>query len=373
VTALFFANGFGYGSWIAHLPAFKARLGLSDGQLGLAIMAIALASLVAMPLAGIWIARRGSRGIAVVTGLAASASLVLPFLAPHYLEFVLAGIVLGAAYSTMDVSMNAQGVVVERAAHAPIMSSFHATFSTGGLVGSIFASIMLARFASPSLDGAIVCIVCCALVGVTFRSLARDAAHESGERSGRNAYKATALLGAIAFFGLVGEGGVADWSGLYLRTVGAGIAMAAGGFGAFSFAMAFGRVLGDAIVARFGPRATVVGGALLAASSLALALVVANTEIAYVGFAGVGLGLANIIPVLFSATARVRGVPSGVAIASVSTIGYAGFLLGPPTIGFTSDAFGLRVALALVVAAIAAIALLATAALPRYGATVASS
>lgn len=335
-------------------------------MLGVAILVVAAASLVAMPLAGAWIARRGSRGIAGTMALVASASLVLPFLATNYVAFALAGLVLGAAYSTMDVSMNAQGVVVERASRTPIMSSFHATFSLGGLAGSLVSTVLLARFASPQLDGGLVAFACCVLVGVNCRRLAPDAVAPPAQRSRRNAYSATAILGTLAFFGLVGEGAMADWSGIYLRAVGSGLAASAGGFGAFSVAMALGRFLGDNVVARIGARMTVVCGALFAAASLVLALAFPAPWIAYVCFAGVGLGLANVIPVLFSAAGRLRGVPSGVGIASVSTIGYAGFLLGPPAIGFTSDAVGLRLALGLVVAGILTIALLALRALPVH-------
>ena len=156
---------------------------------------------------------------------------------------------------------------------------------------------------------------------------------------------------------------MADWSGIYLRTIGIGIAASAGGFGAFAVAMAAGRAFGDTIVARFGARATVIGGAYVAAASLATALAIDTPLAAFVGFAGVGLGLANVIPVLFSAAGRLQGVPSGVGIASVSTIAYAGFLLGPPAIGFTSDGVGLRLALGLVVACIVAIGLLGVRAL----------
>ena len=225
------------------------------------------------------------------------------------------------------------------------MSSLHATFSVGGLAGSVASSLMLARFASPPLDGVLVATLCVALVLTAFRALAPDAVHPAHARSKRNAYAATALLGAIAFFGLIGEGAMADWSGIYLRTLGVGLAASAGGFGAFSVAMALGRAFGDTIVARAGARATVLGGSLVAASALAAALGYPHAWLAFAAFAGVGLGLANVIPVVFGAAGRLHGIPSGVGIASVSTLGYAGFLLGPPAIGLTSDALGLRVAL----------------------------
>ena len=175
--------------------------------------------------------------------------------------------------------------------------------------------------------------------------------------------RAVGVLGAIAFFGLFGEGSVGDWSAVYLRSsLDASAAAAAFGFGAFSVAMATSRALGDRIVARFGPRTTLTGGAALAAVSLAAALAIHAPWAAYFGFAGMGLGLANVIPVLFSAAGRMPGVPAGAAIAGVSTIGYIGLLAGPPTIGFVADATGLPLALALVVAFVCAIVALAFAA-----------
>ena len=173
----------------------------------------------------------------------------------------------------------------------------------------------------------------------------------------------------LAFLGLVGEGAMADWSGIYARTLGVAAAASAIGFGAFSVAMSLGRAVGDPLVARFGPRATIAGGASLAAIALGGALVAHGVWAAYLGFACVGLGLANVVPVLFSAAGRAPGIAPSLGIASVSTLGYVGFVVGPPVIGFTSDAYGLRAALWLVVAAIGAIAVLvpATSLGTRYG------
>ena len=159
---------------------------------------------------------------------------------------------------------------------------------------------------------------------------------------------------------------MSDWTGIYLRSsLGVAAAGSAAGFGAFSIAMALGRASGDRLVALFGPRRTVAGGAALAALALGGALALHTVWSAYLGFACVGFGLANVIPVLFSAAGRAPGFAPGVGIALISTIGYGGFVVGPPAIGFTSDAFGIRIALALVVAALVAIALLTRVALPR--------
>lgn len=367
VTALFFANGFGFGAWVAHLPLFKTRLGLSDGVLGSALFCASLASLVAMPLLGTLIARYGSRGAATGASIAASVLLVLPFLAASLLEFVFAAIAIGAAYSAMDVAMNAQAVALEARRARAIMSSFHAFFSTGGLVGSVASALLIARGLSIEADGAIVALTACAFVAVALPFLTGEAEVAQAAQSRRaqlNALRPVALFGALAFLGLVGEGAMSDWSGIYLRSsLAVAAAASAAGFGAFSIAMAVGRGLGDAIVARAGAARTLVAGSLLATAALAGALLVHTAWAAYLGFVLVGLGLANVIPILFSAAGRVRSLPPGVGIASVSTLGYAGFLVGPPAIGFTSDAFGLRIALTLVVVCIAAIAMLAPKAL----------
>ena len=374
MLALFFVNGFGFGAWVAHLPLFKARLAISDGQVGLALLGAAVASLVSMPLVGSSIARFGSRHVCWVTSTAACAALVLPFYATSYVPFVAAAIVIGAAYSAFDVTINAQAVAVEAAAARPIMSSFHALFSFGGLVGSGFSAVLIARRFPFAAGGTCVAAACLVVVVAALPKLAPDrpadgaASRGAAAPSGRK--RALALLGVLAFLGLVGEGAMSDWTGIYLRSsLGVAAAGSAAGFGAFSVAMALGRASGDRLVALFGSRRAVAGGAALAAAALGGALAVHTVWAAYLGFACVGLGLANVIPVLFSAAGKAPGLAPGVGIALISTIGYGGFVIGPPVIGFTSDALGIRLALSLVVAALCAIAVLTGVALPRAAAS----
>lgn len=329
----------------------------------------ALASLVTLPLAGRWIARRGSHGIAVVASLAAIPTLVLPYAAPTYLTLLAATFAIGIAYSAMDVSMNAQAVLVERAAGRPIMSSFHAIFSCGGLAGALVTALALAAGSTALRDTVVVAslaeiVLACAVAYLVADAPSRESSAERVARvrrpRRRDLARALALLGVLAFFGLVGEGAMADWSAIYIRTsLAASVATAAAGFGAFSFAMAVGRFAGDAIVARFGGKIALEAGAILAASALVFPLLVHTVWASFVGFALVGLGLANVIPVTFSIAGRMRGLRAGVGIAGVSTLGYAGFLVGPPVIGFVSDAVGLRLGLGLVAVGIAAIGLLA--------------
>lgn len=370
VSTLFFVNGFTYGTWVAHLPVLKARLALGDGALGIALLSAAVASIVSLPLAGAWIARRGSRGICIAASLAAIPTLALPYVAPTFATLLAATFVLGAAYSAMDVSMNAQAVVVERGVARPIMSSFHGVFSLGGLAGSFVTAALLAAGGGAVHNTVIVATISETVLFVAVAFLAGDAisrasdgsrAAARGQRKPRRAlFARVGLLGALAFSGLVGEGAMADWSAIYVHTsLGTSVATAATAFGAFSFAMALGRFAGDAIVARLGRRPTLAAGAVVATCALVVALVVPAVWASFAGFACVGLGLANVIPVTFSIAGRMRGLEAGVGLAGVSTVGYAGFLVGPPLIGFVSDAVGLRLALGLVALGIAAIALLA--------------
>ncbi len=367
ITLLFSANGFGFGAWVAHMPAFKAALELSDGTLGLALLGAALASLVAMPLAGAAIARRGSRGVALASGIAASLSLALPFLAQTYAVFVAAAIVIGAAYSTFDVAMNAQAVACETRVRKPLMSSFHAAFSFGGLFGSLASMVTISRGFGRTVDGLVAAAICVALVAIAIPSLLDDPLPPRAPAAAvARARRLLLPLGAIALLGLLSEGAMADWSGVYLRDVlRQPAATSAAGFGAFSIAMAFGRLAGDRIVVRFGQRGTLAGGATLAAGALGAALLAPDPVITFAAFAIVGLGLANVVPIVFGTAGHVPGLGAGVGIAAVSTLGYAGFVVGPPAIGLTADAFGLRWGLGLVVASIAAIAGVAPLALGR--------
>ncbi len=367
---MFFANGFGYGAWIAHLPVFKAHLALSDGAIGLSLLGGSCASLVTMPLVGRAIGRTGSRPVCIAASLCAGASLVLPFFAPNALAFAVAIVVIGSAYSAFDVAINAQAVALQPHYERPIMSSFHAVFSFAGLIGAALSAAMIARGFGLERDGATIALLCLLVAVAAAFALVRDAPERAGlgrvprERIREAAAwrdPALVALGALAFLGLVGEGAMADWSGIYLRTsLGVGAAASAIGFGAFSVMMGIGRATGDAVVARIGPRRTLVAGATLAALALAFALGAHRVWAAYLGFALVGIGLANVVPIVFSRAGADPRLRPGVGIATVSTVGYVGFLVGPPAIGLAADRFGIHAALTLVVVSIAGAAILAS-------------
>lgn len=351
VTAYFLVPGIVFGSWVARIPAVKRSLGLSDGELGIALLGIAAGALLAMPATGWLIARWGSRRITIIAGVAICGALVLPPWATGLLPLMLTLALLGAANGTLDIAMNAQAVAVERRYRRPIMSTIHGAFSIGGLTGAGTAGLVATWGIGvrPHLLGVAVVMLLVVVVAAPRLLPARDAGGTGGPAFARPS-RALTGLGAIAFCSLLIEGAMADWSAVYLReTLETSAGLAAAGFAAFSLTMAGGRFTGDRLNARFGPVAIIRGGGALVVLGLGLGLVIATPIAGLIGFALVGAGLAATFPVVLSAAGRAAGASAGATIAAVATVGYTGFLAGPPVIGLVAEVTGLRAGLGVVV------------------------
>lgn len=361
LSALFLLNGVGIASWAAHVPFIKQRFGFSDAILGFALLSMSLGSVVTLLGGGQLIARFGSRRVIIVAALVFCLVLALLMLVPRAPLLFLLLPCFGACIGAMEVGINVQAVEVEKRYARPIMSTFHALFSVGGLLGAAIAAFSLAWNVPPSVHMAIIALVLVAIVIVGVPHLLRaEPSQEAGGATLALPRGPLLGLGVLAFFCLVAEGAMADWSAVYLRDrLGTDAAFAAAGYAAFSVAMAAGRFGGDALRARTGAVLLVRASALLAALGLGVALLVAQPVAALLGFACVGLGLANIVPILFTAAGRTAGVASEIGIAAVASFGYFGFLIGPPLIGFVAQATSLSWGLALVALFIALIALLA--------------
>lgn len=360
-AVVFFLNGAGSANWVVRIPDMQARLGLGDGALGLALLGVAAGALAAMFPTGGLIARYGSRPVARVAAIAFAGALALPPLAPNLPLLALALVALGAGNGALDVAMNAQAATVERRYGRPIMSSFHALFSVGGLVGAGVGGSVAGHGIGPTpqLAGAALVVgVVSILVTPGMLPASADAApdHAPFARPSR----VLLALGVVAFCVLLGEGAMADWSALYLRDgTGAGPGLAAAGYASFSLAMAAGRFAGDRLTMRVGRARLVRAGGALAALGLASALALARPWAAIVGFGVVGAGLSIVFPAVLAAAGGLPGSTPGTAIAAVSTFGYAGLLAGPPLIGFVAQAFTLRSGLAVVVVTSLMVAVLA--------------
>jgi fucose permease len=364
VSVIFFINGVILASWVPHIPAVKQHLRIGDGELGLVLLSMAAGAVGALSAAGWFVRRFGSRAMTTTAAIGLCLVLPLPVLSPNVPLVALSLLLLGAWNGTLDVSMNAQAVVVERRYARPIMSSFHGLFSVGGLVGAACAGLVIWLGASPVQHVVGTTIVALMLVGAALPSLLSENSGGSGtEPAFARPTGRLRKLGLLAFAALLTEGAMADWSAVYLRdSLASSAALAAGGFAACSMMMAVGRFAGDRVVGAFGAGTVLRGSGMFAAAGLALALLIGTPIAAIVGCGMVGLGIANAIPILFSRAGNVPGVDPAVGLAAVATTGYLGFLTGPPFIGLVAELATLRLALGLVVACCVLIAVYAGAA-----------
>jgi MFS family permease len=351
---LFLVHGLVVSTWISRIPAVKAALKLNDAVLGLALLGIAVGAVCTIPVTGWLIGRFGSKKVCIASSSAFCCSLVLPALAFDALGLAIALLIFGATAAAMDVSMNAHGVEVEKGVGKPTMSRFHGMFSLGGMLGAGIGGIIARQEIGPlphfGISGAIYLAAVLLISGLLLNTHRHD--ETGGHHLPLNKIpRVLFALSAIGFCILLAEGAMADWTALYLKQIlNADSGTAAAGYAVFSAAMAIFRFLGDFITARLGPMRTVRTGSLVAATGLLWALCAHIPGWALPGFAAAGAGFSVIIPLVFGSGGRVESVHPGAGIATVTGIGYLGFIVGPPTIGFASQLFTLRYALGVVVA-----------------------
>lgn len=362
VATTFFVNGTLIGVWAANIPLVKEALGLDAQFLSYALFSAAFGALAGMPFGGKLIAKFGSARVTLVSGLGALVTFPAAMLAPSYAVLLSVLVAAGFANGVMDVAMNAHGALVEQRISRPVMSSFHAAWSTGGLIGSGFVWLALNTLGTKLLVFGMAVVLLAAFLLAISRYLSStldqvaDAAHFALPS------RQTLALGSIAFLGMLSEGAVLDWSGVYLRELLASPSLAASGVAGFSGTMALSRFFGDGLRAKFGAASLVRGSAIISLAGLIVALLARGPLLAALGFALMGVGVGNIAPVIYGAAGRLKGVESGVAIASVLTMGYAAFLLGPPLIGFVAQLTTLQFGLGLVGIACALIAVFSSSA-----------
>jgi len=360
VVVVFATNGIIFGNWAVRIPAVKAELGLSNASLGLALLVPAVGALISMPLTGALSAHVGSRAATAATGLIFLLVPGLLGLAPSLPWLVPALFLFGLGFGGLDVAMNAQAVEVERAMGRPVMSSFHAAFSAGALIGSLTGALAATAGISVAVHlattGLVLLAICLPLIPWMLREppAAEDRGPLFALPTGR-----LVPLAAIALVVLLAEGAVADWSAVHLRqTLGAAPGTAGLAFTGFSLTMVLGRLAGDRVVAARGRAWTVRWSAVIGATGGLLAALVPSIGAVVVGFAALGVGLACVVPLVFIAAAGDDPEP-GPALAAVSTPGYVGFLIGPPAIGALAEVVGLGPALLLLPVLLAGVAALA--------------
>ncbi|MGJ5035091.1 MULTISPECIES: MFS transporter [unclassified Bradyrhizobium] len=340
----FFVAGFGIACWAPLVPFAKQRLGVDDATLGLLLLSLGVGSVASMLAAGLLTAHYGSKPVVIVSGIALALFLPLLAIAATPATLALALFAFGAALGSLDVAVNIQAIDVERLSERPLMSGFHAQFSIGGFAGSGVMTALLAFDVAPLLGTLACCALALAAMIVAAPRLMASKPAQSGPLLVLP-HGAVLLLAALAAIMFLVEGAMLDWSALLLAGSGRLPAAQAGlGYIMFSIAMTAGRLVGDAVVARIGDRATLLGGSATAIAGFVLLLTAPWVAAAMAGFALIGLGASNLVPVLFRRAGAQTAMPVGLAVAAVTTAGYSGVLLGPAGIGFIAAATSLPAA-----------------------------
>jgi MFS family permease len=363
VTAVFVVHGAVFGTWAARIPAVRDDLGLSEGQLGLALLALAAGSFAGLPFSAWTVGRQGSRATARLGIVLFAALLPLAAVAPNLGLLAALLFCFGAAGAAADVAMNAHGLAVEGLYPRAIFSSLHAGWSFGGLVGAALAGLVARAGIGADTHFAVAGLVLAAAgLVLSARLLGPEADRPEQPAPLRLPPRRLLPLAVLAFCVLFGESAAHDWSAVYVAgPLGGSDGIAAFTFAAFATTMTLFRLAGDLLTGRFGATAMTRAGGLLAAGGMALPLLVREPVAAVAGFGLVGAGLAGIVPILYRAAGSLPGIPAGHGLAALTTVGYSAFVVGPPAIGFLADAIGLGGALWLVVALLATTPALASA------------
>lgn len=353
---IFFIAGFATASWAAIVPFVKANTGANDATLGLLLLCFGVGALIAMPLTGAIAAKFGCRKLMVASTIAFC--LLLPLLpAISHIGILIVGLLLfGVGIGLTDCAMNIQAVIVDKASEKPIISGFHGYYSVGGIVGAGAMSAILLMGTPPIAAAIIISLVSLLLLSISFKGFLSYANAPTGPLIAIP--KGIVLvIGIICFAIFLAEGTVLDWSAVFLiEHYGLEESLGGLGFAAFATTMTIGRLTGDKIVMRVGSARVVFWGALLACIGFMIAVLSPYLSIAIIGYALVGAGCSNIVPVMFSSIGKQNTMPEALAVPAVSTLGYLGILAGPAAIGFVAFQFTLATALLTIAALLVIIA-----------------
>ncbi|MHC8410406.1 MFS transporter [Pseudomonas sp. Hz4] len=353
----FFIAGFGIAAWAPLVPYAKARAGLDEGTLGLLLLCLGVGSILAMPMAGMLATRFGCRRVVSAGVLLICAALPLLATVSTIPALIAALFMFGAGLGTVDSTVNLQAVIVERASGKTMMSGFHGLFSLGGIVGAAGVSALLGFGVSPL--GATLVVIVMLLI-----ALFKAAPHllPYGSESSGPAFAVphgiVLFIGGMCFIVFLAEGAALDWSAVFLaQERGIDTAYAGLGYAAFALTMTVGRLTGDVIVRRLGATRVIVFGGLTAAAGLFVATFAPSWEAALVGYALLGVGCSNIVPVLYTAVGKQTVMPESIAVPAITTLGYAGILAGPALIGFIAHGSSLSFAFGLMAVLLVAVAI----------------
>ncbi|GAB3323327.1 MFS transporter [Larkinella ripae] len=350
VGALFFLQGLSFASWASRIPSIQQTLGLSDAELGGVLLALPAGLMLSLPIAGWLTTKIGSRKVATLAvGLYALTLLSLG-LAQSIPQLMGCLFVFGLVGNMANISINTQAVGVEALYKRPVMASFHGLWSLAGFAGAMLGALMIGAGIVPYQHFAAVLFFALAALAIASRYiLPEDAGTRADQPLFAKPDKALLILGIIAFCAMICEGAMFDWSGIYFKKVVlADKAMVGAGYTAFMSTMALGRFIADWFATRYGLKRTLQLSGVLIASGLLTSVTLPYLSTAILGFFLVGFGVSSVVPLVYSAAGKSTVLSPGVALAAVSTIGFLGFLIGPPLIGFVAGATSLRISFTII-------------------------
>jgi fucose permease len=348
VRLQFFVAGVLFASFGVHVPTIKLHYALGEQALAIAMLAAGVGAVATLTQAGRWVGRLGARRAALLSGGATALCLALLLSSHAYAGLLAVMVVFGVGTSLFDVSINAAAGELEQRAGRSLMSGFHGMFSLGGMVGAGLGSLLLSHEVGGTTHLVAMAVLGAAAIGGAGAVMLRTIAGSDAKGGFELPRGLLALLGVLGALGLIAEGAMYDWSVLYMKQeLASDASFAALAYASFSAAMAAARFGGDWIRERLSPAVLMSGSAALAAVSMAAVLLIGHPTVALVGFALVGFGFANVVPVLFSAAAKVDANPAH-GIAVVASVGYLGMMAGPPLIGIIAEHASLTLGLATV-------------------------
>lgn len=343
-SVFFFIAGLTFATWASRIPAIQAKLHLSDGALGGVLFALPLGLMLSLPLSGWLVSRYGSRPMMIAGALFYPAILLLLASSPSVIQLTISLFAFGVMGNLINIAMNTQAVGVESLYGRSVMASFHGLWSLAGFTGALIGGFFVSEGISPLIHFSIIAALAVILVLLFFKnSLPHDIGNQEPQKLFVKPDRRILLLGLIAFCTLLCEGAMADWSGVYFKKiVEAPASMITLGYVAFTAMMATGRFLGDWLVTKLGVKNMLQISGTMITSGLLLSVLFPYLVTATIGFFLVGFGVSSVVPIVYGLAGKSKTMSPGTALASVSTIGFLGFLIGPPVIGFIAQAVSLR-------------------------------
>jgi MFS family permease len=349
-SVFFFIAGLTFSTWASRIPDIQNKLHLSDAGLGGVLFALPVGLMVSLPISGWLVSKYGSRPMMISGAFLYPLVLLLLASSTAVWQLSLALFLFGMLGNLINIAMNTQAVGIETLYRRSVMASFHGLWSLAGFSGALIGALFVSLGMAPFIHFAIVCALSISLVLITYKSaLRRDIGKGTSAKLFTKPDSKILLLGLIAFCSLLCEGAMADWSGVYFKkVVEAPVSMITLGYVAFTATMALGRFLGDWLVTKTGvKRMLQISGAMIT-GGLLLSVSFPYLVPATIGFLFVGFGVSSVVPIVYGIAGKSITMSPGTALAAVSTIGFLGFLIGPPLIGFIAQAVGLRLAFTLV-------------------------